>query len=316
MKRFYFIFLFLFTLISLGFCQDYSEIVEYKTDQGDTVNFKMIKKSVLNSKGLLETEFDYQNNSVIKYYYFDTLVDKKEIWKGDTLAETQRYSFDLNNNLILIETYFKTSVLSKDVFIFDKNNFLIEEIHFYKDSTGERTEYSNNHLGKDTLEIEWQLDENGIWEKTCESTSKWNSNGKIIEWKNSVCNPVRNALETWEWDNQGRLIRKQTFTEEGKLYRDYVYKHVSGGYEIVSTGYNYDGSEKHLDEKSWEYQPQYFTYCTTDNKGRLIKEKVVDEKGNLFSLRIFRYNEKGNLIRKTYCNGDGTLNYSSKYEFK
>lgn len=307
---------FTFFFISHVFSQNYVNIIEYKTKQGDTTNFDITNKKTFNDKGFLVEEVQYNNNTILKYIYIDTILKAVEKRISGKLIETEKLSYNNNKKLIKSEIVKEGLVISKDIFVYDTSGFLIEETNYIEDSTANKTNYVNNNNGNPTIETEWELNKIGVWEKTCSSKSKWNENGKIVEWENSDCNPVRNHLETWSWDDGGRLIKHQTFTSVRKLYREDIYTYQDKGYQIVSTGFNYDGSVKHLNTKSWEYQPQYYTYCKTDKAGRLTEEKVIDEKEKLFSLRIFRYDINGNLLQEIYCNSNGTLNYSIKYEYK
>ncbi len=315
MKKIKAILICIFFNFTHAFSQKYETKIEYKTKQGDTSNFHVSNKKEFNTLGLLIKEVQYEDNTILNYRYIDTFLTIVEKQVDGEIIEIEKYSYNTNRKLIKTEVEKKGIAISKDTFVYDSHGYLIEEIHYFEDETAEKTIYVNDKSGKNIIETEWQLNEDDIWEKTCSSRSKWNEKGEIIEWRNSECNPARNPHETWSWDDKSRIIKHQTFTRDRKLYREDVYTYYEGGYQIISTGFNYDGSVKHLNTKTWEYQPQFFTYCKTDSVGRLIEERVIDEKKELISLRIFRYDNYGNLLQEIYCNSDGTLNYSNKYEY-
>lgn len=188
-------------------------------------------------------------------------------------------------------------------------------------------------LVNDTFRIVYKFDENGnkIEENNFNSKGqlhykliyKYNEKGNLFE-SSSLPNKYGKSKQTYHYNTKGKLTKINYYRNEKFFMEDY---------------YQYDDKGNLIDYSSWTADPkklQWQTHFKYNEQGNLIEKEhhrsennsyvetfKYDDKGNIIIIEkgadektTYVYDEKNNVIQKTYYNEKDEIQRSLNFEYE
>ena len=126
-------------------------------------------------------------------------------------------------------------------------------------------------------------------------------NEKVVFWTCNKCVRGEGRIKPG-YDEQGRIIREDTVTLEGKIVSWSVYKYDDAGNKVEEL--TYKGGRlptKHA-----------HTFDTQRNK---IQTEMYDEHGELSARWGYRYDEAGQVVEETFYDSRGSVDTRTRYSY-
>ena len=282
---------------------DNSEVT--KKDTGQIIKYRITVQNYVNASG--ETGITY-------YYYNSDGINDKCYW---TLLDSTRfshnwYTYERRGNLLRKYREFSEGRISSNIYKYDQNDLLVEELFERSDSVSGRVTYTYDDRGHPLTAdcqglngwfygfIEYQTDEHG--RKISASISK---------------DTAQIGTITYTYDENGNLL-KEHWDFPDIWYQTFEYEYVSympknppsytsanvfitntADFQIIGENYSYNGEQG--GPSSYEY----------DEAGKLLK-KVFERSDGFRTETTFQYDPEGFLVtsRRNYNNGlTGTFTY-------
>ncbi|MBQ7776263.1 MAG: hypothetical protein IJ379_10120 [Lachnospiraceae bacterium] len=275
----------------------------------DYENYKTVKSTIYYNDGTL---YGYT------LYKHETGADGGEIIKAtvydakDNVESSSINEYTKEGKLKLTKTYKANGALYSisDYDTTGEKEKCIRVIYYYEDGSistyngfddngnlSETISYDNE--GNIVGHTKWQYDENS---KLIQTTD-YDADGKVIrvleylennsirEYSFDETGEITGSclLEKWE---SGKLKTQTDYNASGKVLR--IWNYNENGYVVKCTSYNIDGTVNYVDE-----------FDSDDTDIRLLKSTTYYENGNVKQVR--EYDGKGNLLKTTNYNEDGTV---------
>lgn len=213
---------------------------------------------------------------IFKVFNFD------EIYKGN-LEKFNYYFYNEDERYTEIFEYLSdSSLLSREIFKYDKKGNLIEKKEFgYNDSIKNKSIYTYNQNGLLTEEDFYWVDIFKYYNG--DTTQEFQNNSKLeLRYKT-----------IYKYDDKGHLLEEIVNNSDSSLY----YKHK----------YKYDDKGRLIEDIL-----KYKTVYKYDNNGDTIEYLYYDLDGSLYRKEICEYNKKRNLIKKNIENETWIYKYNRK----
>ncbi len=180
--------------------------------------------------------------------------------------------------------------------IYNKNGNIIEFITYYSDGSffGKRT-YLYDEKGN-KLELKGYFSDGILGYRR---TYLYNENGNLIEEKSYDGAMNFEGREVNKHDKNGNVIEKYRYYYDGSLRTSDFYQYL------------YD-EKGNIIEKIF-YDSKY-TYLY-DEKGNIIERSLYND-GTFFDKNSYLYDVEGNEIEDNYSNSNGSLQYTSSFQYK
>lgn len=297
MRQFLTIILTAITLTSVG--QNYTKCKVFQYAGIDSLNKKIVSEESYDAKGLLTS------------YYYKGYQESSSVSNSDS----KYFNFYHDTLLVLSTSIDEDKDSSKTIYYYNASGQKTKEEHF--DYKRRLKKDSDKGLGQPggCIVTDKDYEKNKTWEKTSEINFKYDSNGNIILYDATKLHFTSQNKYTWTYDGQNRVVEYSSY-DNTKLIWTERFEYFNGGYKFTRTWYDYDGSPKHLNDKDYEYWPQYtFTYKLND-KGQVVEEKVTTEKGELTSSETTTYNSSSKIIRRTNFDSKGQPDITHIYLYE
>lgn len=183
------------------------------------------------------------------------------------------------------------------------DTFLIKRIcaDYHGDST--KTLYKYNSKGQleswehytDNERHDWNTDKPKHWEKTSVVFFSYDEDGRKTVYDATGLHYSSWNKYIWTYDNIGRLQSHKAYNTNELIWsHDYTY--FDGGYSYTTIWYDEDGKPKNLDADRTVYT---FIFLT-DANGRVVKETIKNEKGDVINSSTTTYNQTGKIEKKVF----------------
>ncbi len=280
MRRFLFSAL-IFIFVSTS-AQNSPQLNVYQYFGTDSLTKTIAKTITYNARGQIATE-QYINwktpaqegcdDGTYSYFYNDTFLIKRYYGSADGDSSRTEYTYDANGKLI-------------------------RQSHFELKAVGNTGGYIRPGDGGNTNSMGRR------WEQTSEVNFTYDSKGRKILYDATRLHYSPQNMYKWEYDDQNRVTVQLSYSRGRLTWRE-DYQYFDWGYRYWRIWYDEEGSPRHESDES-HYWPLYFYSCKLDKSGRLIEEKITDEKENSFGRTVTSYNKEGKILK--------TINYNAKDE--
>jgi hypothetical protein len=286
MKQFLTVMLIIISLSVVS--QNYTKCKVYQYAGFDSLNKKLVSVETYNSNGQLTS------------FYYKGFQESS----SESNVDSEYSNFYQDSLLVLSTSIDEDKDSSKIIFYYNKFGQKVKEEHF--DYTRRLKKDSNKGRGRSggCVVTKKDYEKKRSWVQTSEINFSYDTNGNKILYDATKLHYTSQNKYTWSYDSLGRILNYLSFENQRLMWKE-EYSYFKGGYKFTRTWYDFNGIPNHLKEKSYEYWPQYtFTYKLNDN-GQVVEEKVVTEKSELKSIKIYLYNSYGKIIRSTNFNSKG-----------
>ncbi len=231
--------------------------------------------------------------SYIIYEYEDGQCVKESSYSEDgTLRQYNIIRCDEKGNYLELASYMAdgTELAGRYKWKYDKDGNLVEEVwtmspaqeRYYRfDEKGRKIEEGARENGEELYSYITEYDEKGNVTRFGDTRyiNTYNEDGKLI--KVTERNGQTETYETYEYDENGRLVRNTEYYYDGEMSSTKEYEYSDDGRCI----------------KEYKSSAQEGTYNVyeLDEKGNCIKESSY-ENGELDSSFLYSYDKKGNFI--------------------
>ncbi|HRH65335.1 MAG TPA: hypothetical protein PLU53_03480 [Bacteroidia bacterium] len=266
----------------------------------------------------LVVEMDHQGN----------ILSESKFDKEGELEEKNSYRYSpvgkLEEHILL---YAIDDVTERRVFKRDEKGRLLDEVKYYGDDAGERTEYAYD--AKDNIIEIKRYDEEGDFdareemkydnEGSLTERVRYDRNGYIVEKLTFLQNPTANEIEEVEYHPDGKLKTKTLvrLNEKGKeissVQTSPEGKLISG----VKTSYDDRGNVTERQYKDFYSKSIHYAY---DEQDRMVTQELYDGSGLLLKKNMYEYDEAGNITaEQTFeidtSRGGRDKHFGTRYEY-
>ena len=170
---------------------------------------------------------------------------------------------------------------------------------YYRDDGTISSEYEYNENGYIISETLYDTDGKKSRYRAYLGTGVENDSTLTEEIRYDALNGEETYHHKYEYDENGRVIRRSTILSDGSLKKYYVIEYTEGG------------------RKESEYSWEGVLWSTTEYSGEKIKSSVSYSYigTNISSYTVSVYNSNGRKTKETNYDGNGTERSSSEYEY-
>jgi hypothetical protein len=232
--------------------------------------------------------------------------------------------YDYKNELLIQErtVYTDNSTPSfrqldsaKTVFYYDNLNKLVKRQHYdFKRRLKPDVDKGLGRPGGCIIEEE-DYEKESTWDITSEIFFKYDSLDRKTEYYAPKIHWGNQNRYTWSYYDNGKINEYRSYDHDRLIWIE-KFSYTDTSYQFIRTWYDYEGNPEHLKEKSWEYTPQITLISRLDNKGRVIEETKVNEKGEYLNSTITEYNKLGYVVKEVRYNKDKQPEMTHIYEYK
>lgn len=158
-------------------------------------------------------------------------------------------------------------------------------------------------------------DPGGTWKQVSEARITYDDKGRKILWDASRLHNTAENMYKWEYDDQNRITSYQAYNRGGRLNWKNDYQYFDWGYRFWTIKYDVDGTPCHELEPGQGYQPMIFHTITYDKNGRVLEDKVSDEKSNSRGRSVYWYDWYGRKTRVVYYNSSQEQSVTHTYRY-
>lgn len=153
------------------------------------------------------------------------------------------------------------------------------------------------------------------WEQTSLVNFTYDDKGnKILFDATRLHNSPQNMYK-WEYDEKNRVVKHESYSR-GKLTWKEDYQYFDWGYRFWRTWYDFDGNMRHeFSQESPQYYPLLFFTYKLDKQGRIIEERITDEKQKLQGRTVTFYGNDGRISRTLYYDANDQQSVTHIYNY-
>lgn len=154
------------------------------------------------------------------------------------------------------------------------------------------------------------------WVQTSIVNFSYDQKGRKILYDATRLHYTPQNMYKWEYDDQNRVVKQESYSR-GKLTWKEDYQYFDWGYRYWRTWYDFEGNMRHeFSPETPQYYPLLFFACKLDKQGRIIEERIVNEKQLLQERTVTTYNTQGRMARTVNYNANDKPAVTHVYNYK
>jgi len=233
------------------------------------------------------TRGDSPNYQIRSYLNSGKLKNVTDHNADGTVARTQEYTFDQQENLLELLSRMGEMTLKRESYKYDKAGNLVETVTYTGDGSIDK-------------KVSDQYDENNLLIETTEYSTSF---GEL----------VLNNIQKNEYDNAGNKVKEIYLGPEGENWGSAEWKYDAQGNEIEWMNMTETGEIKIRQTYLYNEENVLTTRRSFDKDGKQINEANLDHLGQ--PLTLIRYDTDGNISRKSGNRYDQFGNISAELRY-
>lgn len=248
---------------------------------------------------------------IITYNSCGQMITEQYIgWKKNEQEESPDGTFTYIYNDTFLTRWIYGSAIgdsSRTEFTYDAGGKLTQQSFFELKEIGGRGP-GDAHLDPQQLPLRWV--------QTSIVNFSYDEKGRKILYDATRLHYTPQNMYKWEYDDQGRVIKQESYSR-GKLTWKEDYQYFDWGYRYWRTWYDFEGNMRHeFSTETPQYYPLLFFACKMDKQGRIIEERIVNEKQVLQGRTTTHYNTQGRIVRTVNYNANDKPAVTHVYIYK